>query len=512
MEHMLGGFHTDLSAVSEEIRGLQTQSLSLNLQLKNRRKLEGSLGQLVEQMVIPPELVESIFRADMDEKYADSLADLRAKLLFAEAGASTGASESRAFREMTKEIGSLRSKAVSRTREWLLTNINLLKKPQTNLQQIQSSVLLKYRSFYEFLAEVDPDVCAEVVSSYSSTMDKLYAHLVKTYADDIMKLSADAADAGKGEVMAQAPDPKQKKKSRKKAPAVVDSSRSVYSIAGRSAVLEGLDKPPLTAQECSAASKKGQTFPFEVVWRSISLLFVDMATSESLFCADFFGEGAKGVKVFERCVRTAQNWLQDSLRKSLTGSQDGISMLCVPPLLAAASQPASQPASQQPPPPASTPPLLAAAGVTGERRVCELRDLTLARVPVSHVHERCRRLLVALNAELQKATAAKGTHALDSYFDLTNITLWPMFKKVLDAHLESLKNVDVKLLWKGQGHVEPHRVTERFRDFSFSCLTVEKNEMSEQMMAQNMVRNPATCLPIGVFMWILTCEGCPELA
>ena len=40
-----------------------------------------------------------------------------------------------------------------------------------------------------------------------------------------------------------------------------------------------------------------------------------------------------------------------------------------------------------------------------------------------------RSLLVALNAELQKATAAKGTHALDPYFDLTNITLWPMFKK-----------------------------------------------------------------------------------
>ena len=40
------------------------------------------------------------------------------------------------------------------------------------------------------------------------------------------------------------------------------------------------------------------------------------------------------------------------------------------------------------------------------------------------------RLLVALNAEMQKATAAKGTHALDPYFDLTNITLWPMFKKV----------------------------------------------------------------------------------
>ena len=143
MEHMLGGFHHDLSAVSEEIRDLQTQSRSLNLQLNNRRKLEVSLGQMVEQMVIPPELAKSIFDAKMDEKYIESLADLRVKLAFAEAGASGGASESRAFREMTKEIGSLRSKAVLRTREWLLTKINLLKKPQTNVQQIQSSVLFK---------------------------------------------------------------------------------------------------------------------------------------------------------------------------------------------------------------------------------------------------------------------------------------------------------------------------------------------------------------------------------
>ena len=146
-----------------------------------------------------------------------------------------------------------------------------------------------------------------------------------------------------------------------------------------------------------------------------------MATSESLFCVNYFGE-ASGGKVFDRCMRSAGRWLQDTLRKSLTGSADGISML----------------------------------------------------------------LLVALNAELQKSSAAKGVHKLDSYFDLTNITLWPMFKKVLDAHLDSLKNVDVALIWKGTGHVEPHQVTERFAQFSFSMVSVEKNEMSEQMMAQNM--------------------------
>ena len=33
-----------------------------------------------------------------------------------------------------------------------------------------------------------------------------------------------------------------------------------------------------------------------------------------------------------------------------------------------------------------------------------------------------------------------------------------MFKKVLDAHLESLQKVDVSLLWKGVGHVEVRNV------------------------------------------------------
>eukprot|EP01047_Picozoa_sp_COSAG01_P024777 COSAG01_NODE_1543_length_9973_cov_3.152015_10_plen_129_part_00 len=46
-----------------------------------------------------------------------------------------------------------------------------------------------------------------------------------------------------------------------------------------------------------------------MVWRSISLLLVDMASSESLFCEDFFGKGkgaAGGVAVFARAFRSAQ--------------------------------------------------------------------------------------------------------------------------------------------------------------------------------------------------------------
>ena len=68
-------------------------------------------------------------------------------------------------------------------------------------------------------------------------MDKLYAHLVKTYAADVMKLSADAADAGKGEVMAQEPElpgGKKKKKKNKAAvrplftPPYIESTRKLH--------------------------------------------------------------------------------------------------------------------------------------------------------------------------------------------------------------------------------------------------------------------------------------------
>jgi hypothetical protein len=39
--------------------------------------------------------------------------------------------------------------------------------------------------------------------------------------------------------------------------------------------------------------------------------------------------------------------------------------------------------------------------------------------------------------------------ALDPYFDLSNITVWPLFKRVLDAHVQSLQSVPVDSLWCG---------------------------------------------------------------
>ena len=58
-----------MNQISSEIRGLQTHSMSLNQKLKNRRALEVHLASVVDQMVIPPDLIRRIFEEDVDEKY-----------------------------------------------------------------------------------------------------------------------------------------------------------------------------------------------------------------------------------------------------------------------------------------------------------------------------------------------------------------------------------------------------------------------------------------------------------
>lgn len=241
-----------------------------------------------------------------------------------------------------------------------------------------------------------------------------------------MKLCADVS--GGDDIMASLPDPKrEKKRSKASKKANFDPTKTAYSIDGRLFVLQQIEKPSLTTQECKMAASAKEKLAFEVIWRNVNALFVDMATSEYLFCEDYWG---RSNKLFGRLFVSSKQFLQDTLRKTLTGSNDGVSML----------------------------------------------------------------LIVAINYGLQSVISRKGINALDSYFDLTNINLWPLFKRVFDRHVSSLKTIEVGQMFRSaesptgpeMSVVTPHEVADKYREFVVSCLRVEMSEMSEQMMAQNL--------------------------
>jgi hypothetical protein len=60
MQEMLLGFQADLGGISEEIRYLQDQSLSMNIKLRNRRAAQAKIEGFLENVELPQDLITTV--------------------------------------------------------------------------------------------------------------------------------------------------------------------------------------------------------------------------------------------------------------------------------------------------------------------------------------------------------------------------------------------------------------------------------------------------------------------
>ena len=63
-----------------------------------------------------------------------------------------------------------------------------LKKPKTNIQIVQNSVLVKYRVFTEFFKDHYPSIFTDLCNFYREIMAGVYLNNYKTYLGEIYKL------------------------------------------------------------------------------------------------------------------------------------------------------------------------------------------------------------------------------------------------------------------------------------------------------------------------------------
>ena len=83
VETMLEGFQDNLGDLSREIRHLQDQSTSMGIKLNNRRKVREYLSQLVDELLIPEEMIEAICTAPLNEQaFMEQLHQLNRKIRF----------------------------------------------------------------------------------------------------------------------------------------------------------------------------------------------------------------------------------------------------------------------------------------------------------------------------------------------------------------------------------------------------------------------------------------------
>lgn len=89
---------------------------------------------------------------------------------------------------MKYELDNLRLKVCAKARAFLVVKMNNLRKPKTNFQILQESVLLKFKPLLIFLKENSQETFVEMTNYYSDVMSKIYYYMIKTYIKETKKL------------------------------------------------------------------------------------------------------------------------------------------------------------------------------------------------------------------------------------------------------------------------------------------------------------------------------------
>ncbi|XP_009779058.1 vacuolar protein sorting-associated protein 52 A-like isoform X1 [Nicotiana sylvestris] len=288
METLLSGFQGEIGSISSDIKILQEKSMDMGLRLKNRKVAESKLAKFVEDIIVPPRMIDIIVDGEVNEEYMRTLEILSKKLKYSDADLMV--KTSKALKDVRPELERLRQKAVSKVFDFMVQKLYSLRKPKTNIQILQQSVLLKYKYILSFLKEHGKEVYLEVRAAYTDTMNKVLSAQFRAYIQALEKLQLDIATSNdligvetrSTGLFLRGREP-------------LKNRSAVFALGERINILKEIEEPPLIPHIAEASSKK---YPYEVLFRSLHKLLMDTASSEYLFCDDFFGEQTMFYDIF----------------------------------------------------------------------------------------------------------------------------------------------------------------------------------------------------------------------
>ncbi|KAJ7044495.1 vacuolar sorting protein [Mycena alexandri] len=262
LESFLSTFQKDLSAVSGQISDLQDRSKDIENRLKSRRKIEKPLSSLITDITIPPHLATLILDSDVSESWLIAIDGFERRLDTAK-----GRSRVKAARDLGEVSEGLRIVAATKLRAFFLTLFQPIRgNVTTNMQVMQTSVLLKYKPLFAFLQRQAPNVAQELQRSYISAARVYYETGFRRYARSLGWIKARTVEKLETIVVNE-----------RDRDMAVDSERLAYSkIAGPGVTLAYM------------ADDKAHKAPVEALVRSLLLVFMDNATSEYAFVTAFF--------------------------------------------------------------------------------------------------------------------------------------------------------------------------------------------------------------------------------
>ncbi|XP_060948275.1 vacuolar protein sorting-associated protein 52 homolog [Limanda limanda] len=322
MEGMLSGFQSDLSSISSEIQVLQQQSVSMNVRLKNRQAVRSHLSQLVDELVVPGAMISTILESPVTEQeFLEQLHELNNKINFAK---ELSFRETLACSDIQDIVDRLKLKAVSKIREFILQKIYSFRKPMTNYQ-IPQNTLLKFRFFYQFLLANERTVAKEIRDEYVDTMSKIYYSYFKSYSGRLLKVQYEEV-ADKDDLMGVEDTAKKGFFSKPS----LKSRNTIFTVGQRGAILspgelEGPILVPHTAQ------RGDSRYPYETLFRSQHYALLDNGCREFLFLSDFFMvTGNSALDLFNSIMGKTLSTFLKSMSTYVSDCYDSIAVfLCI---------------------------------------------------------------------------------------------------------------------------------------------------------------------------------------
>lgn len=185
VEEMLLDFQKDLGSISSEILTLQKKSITMTQQLSNRQAVRGQLSQFIDDMAVSETLINCILECPVTEKeFLSQLTILNYKINFVKEQCFN---ESASCTDVKEILEKLKIKAMSKIRIFLLEQVYKFRKPMTNYQ-VPQNTMLKYKFFFEFILTHERNVAQEICGEYVDTMSKIYFSYFKSYSGRLMKL------------------------------------------------------------------------------------------------------------------------------------------------------------------------------------------------------------------------------------------------------------------------------------------------------------------------------------
>ncbi|EFX05919.1 garp complex subunit [Grosmannia clavigera kw1407] len=284
VETNLTNFRNDLVLVSADIENLQARSTALNIRLENRKTVEKGLAAAVEDLSVPPALVNRIAEGNIDEQWVQSLKEVDRRAAVLRSG-SEQQKQGKAVQDLLPLIDKLILKAIERIRDFLVAQVKALRSPHINAQIIQQQSFLKFRDLYTFLHKHHATLADEICLAYMNTMRWYYSNQFGRYAKSLEKLRLHVLD--KNDVLGH--DDLHYGSSRKGGGSSGGGGPGVrhdaFSLGRRIDLLKG---PSQIALSSYLAEEDTAAHYLEVPFRHFNLALVDNATAEYTFLASFF--------------------------------------------------------------------------------------------------------------------------------------------------------------------------------------------------------------------------------